>query len=42
MSWCDLDYAFDLSVVTVSFKSCLGYISETVRYRKLKLDRNFR
>ena len=35
MSWCDLDLTFDLAVVTLTFKFCLGNISETVNYRKL-------
>ena len=40
MSWCDLDLTFDLAVVTLSHKSCLGYIWETVRCRMLTLDRD--
>ena len=39
MSWCDLDLAFDL-VVTLTYKSCLVYILETVRCRKLILGRD--
>ena len=35
MAWCNLDFTFDLAVVTVTFKSCLGFISETVRCWKL-------
>ena len=34
-SWCDLDLTFDLAVVTWPIESCPGYISETVRCRKL-------
>ena len=37
MSWSDLDLTFDLAVVTLMSKSCPGYISETVRCRKLIL-----
>ena len=40
MSWSEIDLTFDFAVVTLTFKSCLGYISETVRYRKLILDRD--
>ena len=41
MSRCDLDLTFDLVVVTLTpIKSCPGYISETVRCRKLILGRN--
>ena len=35
MSWCDLDLNFELAVVTLTYKSCLGYISETLRCSKL-------
>ena len=36
MSWCDLKMNFDLAVVTLTYdRSCLGYISETVRCRNL-------
>ena len=35
MSLCDLDLTFDLAVVTLNLKSCPGYISETVKCRKL-------
>ena len=28
---CDLDLTFDLAVVILTYKSCQGYISETVR-----------
>ena len=35
MSWCDLDLTFDLAVVTLTYKSCPGYISETISYMKL-------
>ena len=38
-SWSDLDLTFDL-VVTLPIKSCPGYISETVRCRKLILGRD--
>ena len=37
-SWCDLD--FDLAVVTSSLKILSGYISETVRCRKVILGRD--
>ena len=43
MSWSDLDLTFDLAVVTLSLKprkSCPGYISETVRCRKLMRGRD--
>ena len=39
-SWCDLDVTFDLAVVTLTYKSCPGYISETVRCGKLILGRD--
>ena len=40
MSWCDLDLTFDLAVVTLTYiKSCLDYIWETVRCRKLILGK---
>ena len=39
-SWCDLDLTFDLAVVTITTKSCPGYISETVRCRKLILGKD--
>ena len=32
---CDIDLTFDISVVTLTFKSFLGYILKTVMYRKL-------
>ena len=35
MSWCDLDLIFDPAVVNLTFKTCLGYISDTVRCKKL-------
>ena len=38
MLWCDRDLTFDLAVVTLAY--ILGYISETVRCRKLLLDRD--
>ena len=40
MSWCDLDLTFDLAVVTLTFKICPGYISRTVRCRKVILGRD--
>ena len=40
VSLCDLDLTFDLAVVTLTFKSCPGYISETIRCKKLSLSRN--
>ena len=40
MSWCDLDLKFDLTVVTLTYKSCQGYISDTVRCRKLILGKD--
>ena len=38
----DLDLTFDLAVLTLNYKnnSCLGYISETIRCRKLILGRD--
>ena len=40
-SWYDIDLTVDLAVVTLSFKILSRlYISETIRCRKLKLDRN--
>ena len=39
-SWCDLDLTFDMTVVTLTFETTLGYISETVRCRKLILGRD--
>ena len=39
-SWCDLDLTFHLVVVTGPLISCAGYISATVRYRKLILGRD--
>ena len=38
VSW--RDPTFDLAIVTLILKSYLGYISETVRYRKLILGSN--
>ena len=38
-SWCDLDLTLDLAIVTLTYKSCPDYISETVRCRKLILNR---
>ena len=40
MSWCDFDLSFDLAVVTLNYKSCPGYISDSVRCRKLILSRD--
>ena len=40
MSCCDLDLTFDLAVMTLTFKSCLDYMSETVRCRKLILGKD--
>ena len=40
MSWSDLDLTFDLAVVTFTYKSCPGYISETARCRKTILGRD--
>ena len=40
MSWCDFDLSFDLAIVTLTYKSFLGYILETVRCRKLILGRD--
>ena len=39
-SWSDLDLTFDIAVVTLTYKSCPGYISESVRCRKLILGRD--
>ena len=30
-SWSDLDLTFHLAIMTLTYKSCPGYISETVR-----------
>ena len=38
-SWRDLDFC-NLAVVTLTYKSCPGYISEIIRYRKLILGRD--
>ena len=40
MSWYNLDLTLDLAVVTLTNKTCLGYISETVRCRKLIFRRD--
>ena len=40
MSLCDLNLTFDFGVVTLTIKSCPGYISETIRGRKLILGRD--
>ena len=40
MSWCDLDLAFDLAIVTLTFKILSGLYSETVRCRKLICGRD--
>ena len=40
MSWCDLDLTFDLAEVTLTFKICPGNISETVKCRKLMVDKD--
>ena len=40
MSWSDQDLTFDLSVVTLTYKSCPGYITESVRCRKLMCSRD--
>ena len=40
MSWWDPVLTFDLAVVTLNFKSCLSYMLETMRCRKLLLRRN--
>ena len=37
ISWCDLDLTLNLAVVTLTHKSCPGYILETVRCRNLIL-----
>ena len=39
-SCCDRDLTFDLAVVTLTCKILSGYISETVRCRKLILGRD--
>ena len=39
-SWCDLDLTLDLAIVTLIYKICPGYISETVRCKKLILGRD--
>ena len=40
MSWCDFDLTFDLDIVTLTNKIYLGYISATIRCRKLILGRD--
>ena len=40
MSWCDLDLIFDLAVVTLTYKTLSGYISEMVSCRKLILGKD--
>ena len=37
MLCCNLDLTFDLAVVTLTYKSCPGYISKIVRCWKLIL-----
>ena len=37
VSCCNLDLTFDLAVVTLTFKLNVGYISETVAFRRLIL-----
>ena len=39
-SWYDLDLTLDLAVVTLTYKVLSGYISETVKCRKLILGRD--
>ena len=39
-SLCDLDLITDLALMPLTLKSCSGYMSETVSYRKLILDRD--
>ena len=41
MSWCDLNFSFYLPVVTLIFKSGLGYFSEAIRCRKLILGSGY-
>ena len=36
-SWCDLDLIIDIAIVTLTLKSCPGYIMETIRVRSLYL-----
>ena len=42
VSWCDLNLTFNFAfkLVILTIKIFLGYISETVRYRKLVLGGN--
>ena len=39
MSLCDLDLTFDVTIVTLIFKICLGNISETIKCRWLMRGR---
>ena len=41
MSLCDLDLTFDLVIVTLSLKPCLGYFFDSIRCRRLTLGRDF-
>ena len=36
----DLDLTVDLVIVTMSFKSCLGYFLDSMRCRRLTLGRD--
>ena len=40
MSWYDLDLTFDLALVMLIYKNFLGYISETIRCKKLTFGRD--
>ena len=40
MSWCDLDFTFDLAVMTLTYKTFQGYIWEIVKCRKFILGRD--
>ena len=39
-SWYDFGLTFDFTIVTLTLKSCLGYIPETIRCRKWILGRD--
>ena len=39
-SWCNLDLTFDLVIMTMSFKSCLGYFLDSIRCRRWTLGKD--
>ena len=41
MSWCDLGLTFDFALMTLNLKKfCTGYMSETIRCRRLVFVRD--